>query len=568
MQRLVALINTGTDVLKENRKRTTVIIVNFMAIIPSALAFVMGPILFFITGNWEAWVYPWIESAVLATIVLLNSKHKFNTAALLMLMVHSFGLFFFGLLLGRAACIEGIVMFLIGLSFLLFQRWKEQIAAISFLLLLTGALEANYYYNLVPHMEYTEDAGKLMFILIFFAVAVLNILVFRFYSTDFIEWVIRLERKNDNKSDFIAKTSHDLRAPINVIDIIVKDVHENFDADNPDSINLEHEQFFKLYYATQDVKLLMNDVLSLSKMEAGSKEKIYKTTICLRDWFRKIVTVYQELGKKDGVKVNYNIDEALPEYILTDTTKLYRIIINLLSNAIKFTKANTSVTLNIYKTGSLLGVDVIDNGNGIPAENRDSIFDPYESYGGYLTDSTGLGLTISRNYAQLLGGDLTVHSQVGEGSTFSLSIQLEETTTLSVPEPAPTSFDQLNMHVLVIDDDPMCRAIAEKMLHKMVAGVDSTDNFDHALELADEQQPDLIMLDLNMPNMSGKEMMFRIKQHSRLASVPILICSGDAFEETILEMKVLGADGYIVKPILSGKLLYDELLKFRHHAIS
>lgn len=124
------------------------------------------------------------------------------------------------------------------------------------------------------------------------------------------------------------------------------------------------------------------------------------------------------------------------------------------------------------------------------------------------------------------------------------------------------------MNVLVIDDDPMCRMIAERMLFKMVDAVMVAETLDKALDLSEENQPNLILLDLNMPGLTGKEMLQKIKSHVSLSHVPVIICSSDAFEETIAEIRLLGADGYIVKPISSSSQLYNEIIKFNHLTLS
>jgi signal transduction histidine kinase len=569
MHRLLALIKTGTDVLQENRKRTTVVIVNVMAIIPALLAIIMGPILFALTGNWQAWLYPWIEGAVLTLAVVLNKRQQYNRAALLTFLVHSFGLFFFGLFLGKAACIEGIVIFMIGFSFLLFERRKEQILSISFLLCIALLLELNGLYKVVDHLPYPERAGTLMYIIIFFLVTFLNIMVLRFYSQDFSEWIKRLEIKSVSKSNFIAKTSHDLRGSINVIESILEDWFDPAHSDPGKEITVQYDQVSNMYFATQDVKLVMNDVLSLSKIESGSYDDITRSSVKIRDWFAKRTAGYQVLGNRKAVRITCRIDDDVPEHIMTDSAKLHRIVINLLTNAIKFTRNETTVRLHVYLlSGMTFCVDIADEGVGIEEKNIEKIFNPYISQMNQQTEATGLGLTISRHFANRMGGNITVKSLPGKGSTFTLTLPLEQgissqAKTLPAVQQRTNGHEHLlPFHVLVVDDDIMCRTIAERLLRKMVQSVMVADSLDNGLWLANEQPPNLILLDLNMPGISGKDMLYKIKHHPLLSHVPVIICSADAYEETIADMKTLGADGYVVKPITSSSDLYNEIVKF------
>lgn len=566
---IIDLFRAGTDVLEESGKRTVVIIVNVMAIIPLLLAFIMGPILYVVTHKWEMWVYPWIEVVILSMVVILNKRHKFNSAGLLVFYTHSCGMFFFGLLIGPAACIEGISIFLVSLSFLIFSRRLYHIFGIVALLLITASLEINYYYGIVDHVAYSADQSRIISAMIFFAVIILNVLVMNFYSTDFLEWISRVEKKNDSKSDFITKTSHDLRGSINVIESILNECF-NPENNNQGEVMVQYKHLSNMYFALQDAKLVMNDVLSLRKMESGLYDEITRSPVEIREWFEKRASAYQTLGDSRSVKIECRISDDVPEYIVTDAAKLHRIIINLLTNAIKFTRDNTIVKVYAYAgPGMRLIVDVTDEGDGIEEANIENIFNPYVSQANQNTEATGLGLTISKYFADILGGSITVKSAPGKGSTFTLSIPMEKGASARIITPPEKDINKLlPMNVLVIDDDPMCRMIAERMLFKMVDEVMIADTLDKGLWLSEEKPPNVILLDLNMPGLSGKEMLHKIKSHALLSEVPVIICSSDAYEETITEIKLLGANGYIVKPISSFSQLYNEIIKFNHLTLS
>jgi signal transduction histidine kinase len=460
---------------------------------------------------------------------------------------------------------------MIGFSFLLFERRKEQVLSISFLLVIALLLKLNTFFNVVQHLPYPESAGNLMYGIIFFLVTFMNIMVLRFYSQDFSDWIRRLEIKSMSKSNFIAKTSHDLRGSINVIESILEDWFDPTHSKPGEPITVSYEQVSSMYFATQDVKLVMNDVLSLSKIESGSYDEMTRSSVKVREWFAKRAAGYQVLGNRKAAKIACRIADDLPEYIITDAAKLHRIVINLLTNAIKFTRDDTTVHLYVYlQAGTTICVDIADEGQGIEEKNLEKIFTPYVSQQHQQTESTGLGLTISRHFAHRIGGNITVRSTPGKGSIFTLTFPLEHghsPQTKILPPVAPVAGNTaghdhpLPLHVLVVDDDIMCRTIAERLFSKMVRSVMVADSLDNGLWLANEQPPDLILLDLNMPGISGKDMLYKIKHHPRLADVPVIICSADAYEETIADMKNFGADGYLVKPITTSSQLYNEIVK-------
>src|SRR6185312_10444979 len=163
--------------------------------------------------------------------------------------------------------------------------------------------------------------------MIFFAVVIMNILVVNFYSSDFLKWIMRVEKKNDSKSDFITKTSHDLRGSVNVIESILNECFDPSDTSQAE-ILVEYKHLSNMYFALQDAKLVMNDVLSLRKMESGHHDDITLSSVEIREWFEKRASAYQVLGDNRGITIVCNITNEIPEYIQTDAAKLHRIIIN------------------------------------------------------------------------------------------------------------------------------------------------------------------------------------------------------------------------------------------------
>ncbi|TWW01115.1 HAMP domain-containing histidine kinase [Chitinophaga pinensis] len=153
---------------------------------------------------------------------------------------------------------------------------------------------------------------------------------------------------------------------------------------------VDYDQVSNMYFATQDVKLVMNDVLSLSKIESGSYDEITRSSVRVREWFAKRTVGYQVLGNRKAVKIACRINDDVPEYIITDAAKMHRIVINLLTNAIKFSRNDTTVRLHVYLlNAATICMDITDEGVGIEEKNLEKIFSPYVSQQHQQTESTG-----------------------------------------------------------------------------------------------------------------------------------------------------------------------------------
>ena len=353
------------------------------------------------------------------------------------------------------------------------------------------------------------------------------------------------ETANSAKSQFLASMSHELRTPLNAIIGYSEMLEEEAEEQGHGEYGADLQ---KIRSAGRHLLALINDVLDLSKIEAGKLE-LYLETFELRPAVDDVATTIRPLVEKNG---NRLVIDAAAELgtMRSDLTRVRQILLNLLSNASKFTEQGT-VTLTVARQDGQVRFEVRDSGIGMTKEQLGRLFEAFaqaeastsKKYGG-----TGLGLVITRRFCQLLGGQVTVTSEPGKGSVFTVELPARlnepastESSLTARPPDRPTAGT-----VLVIDDDPAARAITRRVLSREGYGVVEAVDGESGLRLAKEVHPHLITLDILMPGMDGWAVLAGLKADPALTGIPVIL-------QTILEDKnlgfALGASEYLTKPI-------------------
>lgn len=369
------------------------------------------------------------------------------------------------------------------------------------------------------------------------------------------------EQANQAKSSFLANMSHELRTPLNAIIGFTRIVRRKAEGLLPEK---QTENLDKVLLSANQLLELINTILDIAKIEAGRMD-IMVASFRIAPLIDLCSNTAQPL-LKPGVVLEKKIDESLAT-VYSDQDKIRQIILNLLSNAAKFTHTG-KITLSAEKFGeSYLRISVKDTGIGISKDSIESIFKEFQQgesgttreYGG-----TGLGLSISRTLAHMLGGELSVESELGVGSTFTLTIPIQinpkngkspegepATPTQAaeqIPEarPAPAGVQTGKKPILVIDDDPDAVYILQESLDQSEFELNSAKNGVEGLRLAQALHPHAIILDIVMPGIDGWQILKMLKADPATSQIPVILL-------TILDNKELGynlgADAYLLKPL-------------------
>ena len=369
------------------------------------------------------------------------------------------------------------------------------------------------------------------------------------------------EAANRAKSDFLANMSHEIRTPMNAILGFTEVLKRGYSKNTH-----ENESYLSTISSSAKHLLgLINDVLDLSKVESGHME-LELVRAKPHEIVSNVITVLDVKAQEKGISLEFDIDGAIPETILTDPGRLRQIMTNLVGNAIKFTdQGSVSVVVKLIGSGlaSQLSIAVTDSGIGMPESKLEAIFDPFVQADSTVTrrfGGTGLGLSISRKFARALDGDITATSTEGRGSTFVVRVAtgslqgidlLQPDTLQTVSTPAGSAPQSRwcfsGAKVLVVDDGAQNRKLLEVVLGDAELDVSLAENGKVAVEKAASESFEIILMDVQMPVMDG----FAATAHLRETGhhTPIIALTAHAmkgFEKHIVEG---GFSGYVTKPI-------------------
>ena len=369
------------------------------------------------------------------------------------------------------------------------------------------------------------------------------------------------EEANRAKSTFLANMSHELRTPLNAI----IGYSEMLEEETRDSGKIENAQDLKkIQSAGKHLLSLINDVLDLSKIEAG-KMGLHLETFDVSQVIEEMVTTLQPAAAKNANSIHVHLAKNV-SVMKADITKVRQILFNLLSNACKFTDHGT-ISVNVeqikVEDRDWIQFQVHDTGIGISAKQKENLFQEFaqadasiaRKYGG-----TGLGLAITHRFVQLMKGQINVESEPGQGAIFTVQLPAQvviETTESTQSEsagkvPAASSETKTGLEtILVIDDDPSVRDLMSRFLTKLNFNVVAAANGEEGIRLAKHVHPLLITLDVVMPDCDGWAVLNRLKSDSKLAEIPVIMVTVVDNEAMGLE---LGASNYLIKPVDRDRL--------------
>jgi signal transduction histidine kinase/ActR/RegA family two-component response regulator len=366
------------------------------------------------------------------------------------------------------------------------------------------------------------------------------------------------EAANSAKSVFLANMSHELRTPLNAVlgfsELMSRDA---------DATPGQRERLDIINRSGQHLLGMINDVLDLSKIEVGS-QKVEVETLDIERLVDDLAVMFRLRTEEKGLDFRLERANDVPSHVTTDAGKLRQILINLLGNAVKFTAAGGIVLRLRAKSDAAayrLLFEVEDTGRGIPQADLDRVFEPFvqlaqsnESQAG-----SGLGLTISRRLARLMGGELTVASHVGKGSVFTLEIPAGRATALEAAPPSDSRVCGLadgepRWRLLVVDDKIENRQLMRALLEPMGFEVRDVASGAASLEMVEQWHPHLVWMDMRMPGMDGYEATRRIRTLPGAAGIKVVALTASAFAEQRGAILAAGCDDVVHKPFRAAEI--------------
>lgn len=366
------------------------------------------------------------------------------------------------------------------------------------------------------------------------------------------------EAANKAKSTFLSSMSHELRTPLSAIlgftEILLREAE-------PESS--QYETLGIIQKSGEHLLSIINDILDLSKIEAG-KIEIETSVFDLRELVADLAAILRVRAESRGLFLRVDESPGLPRYVKTDPVKLRQILFNLVGNSIKFTSKG-GIGIRAYvppqareAASNQVCFEVSDTGSGIPSADVTRVFEPFVQLG--HQEGTGLGLALTRRFVQLLGGELSLSSEVGKGSTFNFTIAYESVADGQVAAARASGrivsiANSAAFKVLVVDDEPMNRRLLKRILTQFGFPLREAEDGLQALGKFEEWKPDLILMDWQMPVLDGLDATREIQRRPESGKMIIIGLTGNAFKSDQELMRDSGCDDVLTKPFRQDDLI-------------
>ncbi len=370
--------------------------------------------------------------------------------------------------------------------------------------------------------------------------------------TEQVESSSQLQQAMVSKDEFLASMSHELRTPLTSIlgycDMMLDE-----------QTDTQQIRYLNAIRSSGEGQLaLVNDILDMSKIESG-RFTVEQIPFSLQSLIEQVRSTVSVKAQDAGIELKITQAEYESFKLLGDGQRIKQVLLNLLGNSIKFTERG-SVTLSVYRNGEKLQFDVIDTGVGIHPENMDKLFQRFEQEDGSISrryGGSGLGLFISQSLAELMGGELTAVSELGQGSTFALRIPYqvtdEEDQAQENPYAEPVTTEQIKGTVLLAEDTPLIQQLIKRMLIKLGLEVEIAENGEVAVGKVMSRPFDLVLMDMQMPILDGIGATKKIRKVG--LNVPVIALTANVMQKHREQFKVAGCDDFLGKPIDKEMLL-------------
>ncbi|WP_162946584.1 hybrid sensor histidine kinase/response regulator [Chitinophaga barathri] len=558
-RQISAIINAGADSGNTPKNKRTRVI-NISSLIAASLVFFFGGGLTIFSGS-LAILYPAVPETLMFTgAIWLNYKRKYFYSALLWHMTFCTATLIFGIMLSTVIDATHMAGYLIGAPLLIFKQKETKLlaACVTCSILALVGIELNNNLHFFQPLDVSTTLYPVFRVATWLTVILLNVVVILFYLQQNNLLIGKLKQANAKlnkvnkklakasayKTVYVNETTHELRAPLNALYAISQLLDD--DSITGEDLQKMHKS---MGYSISHALEIINNVLELAKIESGKTVPLKIERMVIRNWLEDITRVFTYQAAYKKVNIELRFEDDLPSEINFPRVQVTQVLNNLLSNAIKFTTDGSLIQVSAGCKGDTWFLSVKDNGIGMNKVTLEKIFVPFFTSGSNNPTGTGLGMHIAKKITERLGGSLVAESEWGKGSRFTASFRLnmEESPALS-PADDPSSLIH-PAKVLIIDDDFMGTHYYSKILGKMGCVVSVAYTGEFGLRAAELHRPDIVIMDMSLPDKNGKELLQEFKRHPDLSNIPIVFFTGSQLAEDQETAMRLGAEEYLLKPV-------------------
>lgn len=359
------------------------------------------------------------------------------------------------------------------------------------------------------------------------------------------------EEANLAKSEFLSRMSHELRTPMNSI-LGFAQLLEMGELNVSQSKGVKH-----ILKSGRHLLGLINEVLDIARIESG-RVSLTLEPVLLNNSISEMIDIVNPLAEKSKITIEFYNRRDKDIFIKADRQRLKQALLNLLNNAVKYNQDGGRVEIRTETSEHIARISIKDTGIGISKENHSKIFTPFERIGAEKTETegTGLGLAVVKHLMEAMGGNIGLISTVGGGSTFWIEFPLTDSqiennkSSLGEADTEPV-LNNIQGLILYIEDNLSNVELVEQILKNQCPGVRMISNMHgkQTVELAEEHNPDLILLDLNLPDIYGKDVLKMLKANPRTSAIPVVVLSADAMPHQMERLMKSGAEDYLTKPL-------------------
>lgn len=543
---LKKLIELGIQPGIPSDTRRSIRLVNTLSLVTGTTALVLSPILT-ITTKEPILIPGLIEAACFFSALILNYSRRYFHAAIVMLATQNLAAVYFGILFGEGVPIKMLSIALGITAVFIFNDLKARGMGLLVAFLSMALLNLNDYFRFVVPFSFTPAEHELIKWLADGVIFALTCIIVMFF-------VQQNQRASENKTSFLRETNHEINKSLEAILNALEKYRP--EKSGEETLPVKQKDLKVIKIAAGTMADIVRNGLNLSKIEAGKYDIHESNLIETRTWLADVKNAYTSLANRKGIIIKLAVEANVPQWFESDRNKLTVIISNILSNAIKFSYADSFIEFTVSAHQSVLTFQIRDFGKGMSKKKETGLFSSlYVSEKNELTEGYGVGMVLTKRYVEFLYGEITVNSAEGTGTTFTVEIPVKVKdvivsglTLSSFPPVLPAAFLS-GKCVLLIEDDVMTREYGVRCLQQLGCNnIETAGNAESAMQKAADITPDLIILDVQLPDKNGLDFIKDLKRNPDLLDVPVIMASSENSDLLRYEVSKAGAALFMKKP--------------------